>query len=194
MRRSSRKGIRPAAGGGARAARAPGPRSSFFPSRGDMADEVGFGRLATRASIAGVPPVLRTAGRARSCGQRGSSPTRTSRPRARARATACRAARIRLVLRKRRIRRSEGSYGPFGRSRGWTNPCRRHPMRASQVRASATGRGPLPRTTGGVRHPANHGADEHGSIPFPTTRCFRKFMRTYTSAWRTARGVVSART
>src|SRR5207249_6223002 len=44
-------------------------------------------------------------------------------------------------------------------------------------RAEATGGGPIPFATGGTRHPANHAADEHGSIPVTSLRCFRKFIK-----------------
>src|SRR5205823_5772322 len=65
----------------------------------------------------------------------------------------------------------------FGRSSNRISPCRRQPTRASQVRAEATGGGPIPFATGGTRHPANHAADEHGSIPVTSLRCFRKFIK-----------------
>ena len=65
----------------------------------------------------------------------------------------------------------------FGCSSNRISPCRRQPTRASQVRAEATGGGPIPFATGGTRHPANHAADEHGSIPVTSLRCFRKFIK-----------------
>src|SRR5439155_1621613 len=56
-------------------------------------------------------------------------------------------------------------------------PCRSQPTRASQVRAAATGGGPTP-AAGGSRHPVNHAADEHGSIPVTCFKCFRKLVTT----------------
>jgi hypothetical protein len=82
---------------------------------------------------------------------------------------------------------------PFGRSPGSISPWRLQPTRASQVRARATGRGPLASALGGARHPANHGAEEQRSISVPTPRCFLTFIKTYTSAWRPARGARRAR-
>jgi hypothetical protein len=69
----------------------------------------------------------------------------------------------------------------LGRSVTATRPCRRQPIRASHVRAAATGGGPI--ATGcGTRQPVNHGADEQGSTSVAAFRCFRQFIRTYTSA------------
>src|SRR3978361_1884279 len=92
-------------------------------------------------------------------------------------------------------------------------PARCQPSRASQPLARETGNsldvrgGERPRGACGKvgdagkssgdaprssRKPAKYGADEYGSIcASPATRCLRKLFRTYASAVRTLRGVVS---
>jgi len=79
-----------------------------------------------------------------------------------------------------------------GASRVSRRPCRRHPMRASQVCALATGGGSDGEVTV-ARHPVNHGADDRGSSPLAPRMCFLKLFSTYTSAFRTSRGVARMR-
>ena len=66
----------------------------------------------------------------------------------------------------------------FGRPSATISPCRCQPIRASQVCATATGRGPLWSADRGGRQPANQGAEEHGSISAPVWPCRRKFSST----------------
>ncbi len=58
------------------------------------------------------------------------------------------------------------------------NPYRRHPNRASQVRAVATGEHPPVGGSIAVRHPVNQVADEHGSSPPAAKRCLLQFWST----------------
>src|SRR5205814_9917112 len=64
----------------------------------------------------------------------------------------------------------------FGRSSDLMVPYRSQPTRPSQVRAVATGGGPIPCAGGGSHQPENHAADEHGSIPATCFKCFRKLV------------------
>ena len=92
-----------------------------------------------------------------------------------------------------RLMVSERSGGA-GRGASSTSmrPCRRQPIVASHVRAAGSDGGVVD-AWGRLRHPSNQSALERGSNPRANATCLRQLFSTYTSAFRTSRGVRSRR-